>query len=205
MNLIVGGRNLSKSAATAHVSVAIDGREIDAADVAPGFFLRLIHVDGVGGPGEYAALTIAATDPDVAIEQFDARAAGEPVFGFGDGWYEHEYNPATGFDWRWASDRAVLRVRAEGRALVLTLRGELEEAKSSHLIVKAGERVVGEFDVEREFTRTVMIPANALTQPEAAVTIESSEWYVPAETRWRSSDHRRLALKLYECRLSAVS
>jgi hypothetical protein len=205
MNLIVGGRNLSKSGATAHVSVAVDDREVDAADVSPGFFLRVIHLDAADGPGEYAELTIAATDPDVAIEQFDARSAGEPVFGFGDGWYEHEYNPATGLDWRWASDRAVLRVRPEGRALVLTLRGELEEAKSSHLVVKAGERVVGEFDVEREFTRTLVMPANALAQPEATVTIESSAWYIPAETRWRSSDYRRLALKLFECRLSPVS
>ncbi|MDR1989735.1 MAG: DUF2723 domain-containing protein [Acidobacteriaceae bacterium] len=205
LNIVVGGRNLSKSGATAHLTIAVDGREVHTAEIAPGFFLRIFSLDMVAGPGDYAPLTIAATDPDFAIEQFDARPAGEPVFGFADGWHEHEYNPATGIGWRWTSDRATIRVRPEGRALVLTLGGEIEAAASSHVIVRSGARVVGEFDVDRQFTRTVIVPADALAQPEAEVTIESSASYIPAETRWRSKDRRRLGLKLTECRLTPVS
>jgi hypothetical protein len=37
------------------------------------------------------------------------------------------------------------------------------------------------------------------------VSIESSAWYVPADTRWRSGDRRKLALKLYDCRVTPVS
>jgi hypothetical protein len=37
------------------------------------------------------------------------------------------------------------------------------------------------------------------------VTIESSHFYVPAETRWRSRDRRKLGLKLLECSISPIS
>ena len=51
----------------------------------------------------YAAnMTIEADNKDLAMEQFDAQPAGRVVFGFDQGWYEREYNPATGALWRWA-------------------------------------------------------------------------------------------------------
>jgi hypothetical protein len=46
------------------------------------------------------------------------------------------------------------------------------------------------------------IPADVLGG-ERTITIESTEWYVPAERRFRRSpDRRRLALKIYECAIA---
>jgi hypothetical protein len=50
-----------------------------------------------------------------------------------------------------------------------------------------------------------VIPADLLTAPETVLTIESSAFYVPADTKWRSRDRRRLGLKLVECRISQAS
>jgi hypothetical protein len=96
-------------------------------------------------------------------------------------------------------------VRAHGRAVALTLRGEIEEASTSHVIVRVGDRVAAEFSVGRQFARTTIIPAELLGAGESLVAIESGAWYVPAERRWRARDRRRLALKLYECRITPVS
>ena len=153
----------------------------------------------------YARVTIEAANRDLAVEQFDAQPSGRVVFGFDQGWYEREYNPATGVLWRWASDRATIRVRPEGHALALTLHGEIEHAKSSRVTVRSTDRVLALFDVGQAFERTVVLPADALTQPETTITIESSVSYVPAETERRSRDRRRLALKLFECTLTPVS
>ena len=87
-------------------------------------------------------IEVVADNPRLAIEQFDAQPAGRVIYGFGEGWNEQEYNPRTGVSWRWTTDRAVLRVRAEGSGLALTLRGEIEEASTSHVVVRAGEREV---------------------------------------------------------------
>src|SRR5207245_70638 len=98
-------------------------------------------------PGDYAAVTVSADSPRVAVEQFDAQAASRVVFGFGVGWQEQEYNPTTGLRWRWMSERGILRVHGGGHALTLTLRGEPPSvyfSKPSHVVVRAGGRVVGE-------------------------------------------------------------
>jgi len=187
------------------VRVAVDAVPVDDVTVAPGFFLRMITVPGSTKPDDYAAVTVDADTPDLAVEQFDAQPAGRVVFGFDEGWYEREYNPATGALWRWASDRAVIRVRPGSRALALTLRGELEQASSSRVTVRSGERVLAQFDVGTSFARTVILPADAFGASETTIALESSASFVPAETRWRSRDRRRLALKLYECTLTPVS
>jgi hypothetical protein len=99
----------------------------------------------------------------------------------------------------------VIRVRSGGHALALTLRGEIEEASSSTVTLKAGDTIVSTFDVGRQFSRVVMIPQNVLAAPETELTVESSAFYVPAETRWRSQDRRKLGLKLIECSLTPAS
>lgn len=203
--LMVGGRNLGISGKPARLRVAVDGATIDEATISPGFFLRMATVPQAAGTGDYGLVSIESDNRDLAIEQFDAQPTGRAVFGFAEGWYEQEYNPTTGVLWRWASDRAAIRVRAEDHALALTLRGEIEEASSSHVTVRAGERVLAQFDVGPSFTRTEILPANALRGAESMIMIESSASYVPAEMRWRSKDRRRLALKVYECRLTPVS
>jgi hypothetical protein len=209
LTLLIGGRNLAPGGPPASLRAAIDGVAIaDAAleeAVPSGFFLRILTVPPLPGAGGYANLTVASDNQQLALEQFDAEPAGHVVFGFGEGWNELEYNPATGALWRWSSDRATIRVRAEGHAVALTLRGEIEAASSSHVVVRAGGVVAAEFDVGPTFSKTVLIPAASLPGPENVITIESSAWYVPAEKRWRSRDRRRLGLKVYECQVTPVS
>jgi hypothetical protein len=205
MALMIGGRNLTTGNALATMRVDVDGVEADNSAIPPGFFLKTLSLPSLRGESAYAVIRIASDSVDLAIEQFEAQPEGAVTSGFGEGWYEAEYDAATGQQWRWASDKATLRVRNGGRAVSLTLRGEIEEASSSHVIVRAGERIVAEFDVERTFQRTIVIPADAFTPPETALTLESSAFYVPADTRWRSADRRRLALKLYECRVAPAS
>jgi hypothetical protein len=99
----------------------------------------------------------------------------------------------------------VLRVRGGGRAVALTLRGEIEEASEATVTVRAGTTVVDRFDVGRSFRRRVVVPSERLQDVESLITIETSASYVPAEQRWRSRDRRRLGLKLYECVVTAAS
>jgi hypothetical protein len=204
VTLMIGGRNLAP-AAPAKVQVSVDGNVVLDQSVVPGFFLRMIALPSTAGTGDYATVRIGSDNPELAIEQFDAEPGGRVVYGFGDGWNEQEYNPSSGVLWRWSSDRSAIRVRAEGHALALTMRGEIEAASTSHVTVKAGDQVAAQFDVGRTFSRTVMIPKALVAAPETVLTIESSAFYVPAETRWRSRDRRKLGLKLVECSLSPVS
>jgi hypothetical protein len=203
--LMIGGRNLADAGPAAALRVSVDGEQVLTESIAPGFFLRMIDLPVKGGAGDYATVTISADNPELAIEQFDAQPHGAVVYGFGEGWNEQEYNPATGVLWRWSSDRASIRVRSGGNGVALTLRGEIEEASTSHVTVKAGEATAAAFDVGRTFSRTVLIPKALLVAPETVLTIETSHFYVPAETKWRSRDRRKLGLKLVECALSPVS
>jgi hypothetical protein len=203
--IMIGGRNLADAGPAAKVQVTVDGTTVLDEAVPPGFFLRMIQLPSLGGSGDYAHVQVASDSPELAIEQFDAQPAGRVIYGFGEGWNETEYNPRTGVLWRWSSDKATLRVRAEGHALALTLRGEIEEASSSHVTVRAGDKVAAEFDVGRSFTRTVMISRDLLSLPESLLTVESGHYYVPAETKWRSQDRRKLGLKLFDCSLSPTS
>jgi hypothetical protein len=157
------------------------------------------------GGNTYAELKVESNSQQVAIEQFDAQPAGRVVYGFGDGWNEQEYNPTTGELWRWTTDRSAIRVRSEGHSVALSLRGEIEAAASSHVVVRAGNAVAAAFDVGPSFSRTVLIPSTLLPGPEDTISIETSAWYVPAEKRWRSRDRRRLGLKLFECRVTPAS
>lgn len=205
VTIMIGGRNLTTGGGETTVRIDVDGARVEEWAVPPGFFLKTLQVPTLAGNGRYAIVRVAASSTDLAIEQFDAQPSGVVMSAFGDGWHEQEYNPSTGALWRWASDKATLQVRSGGRAVSLTLRGEIEEASSSHVTVRVASRLIAEFDVAKAFQRTVIIPADALGEAETAVTIESSASYVPAETKWRSGDHRRLALKLYECRVAAAS
>lgn len=202
--LMVGGRNLADGGTAATLRVDLDGRPIDQITVPPGFFLRIATLDAgsLTGAGDYAAIAVRSDRDHVAVEQFDSAPAGRVVFGFGDGWHEQEYNPTTGRLWRWTSDRATLRVRAEGHALTLELRGDLEAASSSRVTIRAGDRSVAEQDVGRSFSIRTKIPAELLRADESTITVESTAWYVPAERSGRSRDRRRLGLKIYQCQLT---
>ena len=103
---MIGGRLLPGGQASARLRVSIDGRTMAEPELAPGFFLRMLELPAgsVTGEGDYAALVITADTDRVALEQFDAQPTGNVLYGFGEGWHEHEYNPSTGELWRWTSD-----------------------------------------------------------------------------------------------------
>jgi hypothetical protein len=204
--LMVGGRNLG-SAGPARVSVAVDGRPVDETTVAPGFFLRMLTLPGGGlaGSGDYATVTVAADSDQIAIEQFEAQPEGRLVFGYGEGWNELEYDPATGRLWRWSTERATVRVRAGERAMSLRIDGEIEADSSSHVTIRIGDRLVAEQQVDRVFTMSATIPSGLLTEAESSLTIETSAWYVPANARRRSRDQRHLGLKIYSFQLVPAS
>jgi hypothetical protein len=214
--LMVGGRNLNSAGPNARVTIEIDGRPIDELTVSPGFFLKMIALPAgrLAGAGDYATLTVRAEsiaprpDPDVvdvAIEQFDAQPDGRVIFGYGEGWNELEYNPATGRLWRWSGERAAVHVLSGGRALTLRMDGEIEAASSSRVTIRAGDRVVAEQDVGRRFSLSVPLPSGLLSDPGTSVVIETSAWYIPANDRWRSRDQRQLGLKIYSFQLVPAS
>jgi len=208
VRLMIGGRKLAGVQPTP-VTVAIDGRTVWSATVSPGFFLQFVSLDAgaLAGEGAYATLTVRSETDEVAIEQFDVQAVEQIVYGFGDGWQEAEYNPATGRLWRWTSERAVLRAMAPRRQLTLHLDGEFEtSAKTAHVTVRAGDRVLAAQDVPRRFAIDVQVPSDVVADGaaggETQLTIESDQWYVPAETNWRpTQDRRHLALRIFECEL----
>jgi hypothetical protein len=201
--VVIGGRNLADGGSPARVRVDVDGRAIDETVVQPGFFLRMLPLSASAGGGsdDYAAITVTSDRDQLAIEQFDAQPEGHAVFGYGDGWNEQEANQSTGRLWRWTTERATLRVRSERRPLLLSLIGEIEEASTSHVTIRAGDRVIAEHDVGRTFSVSTKIPAEFVTGPETSIVIETSAWYIPAERRWRSQDRRHLGLKIYSCQL----
>ena len=205
--LMLGGRLLPGGPARARVRIAIDGRTVAEHDVEAGFFLRMLELPAgtLAGEGDYAALQVSADTDRVALEQFDAQPEGAVVFGFGEGWHEHEYDPSTGQLWRWTSDRSVIRARAGGKGLSLRIRGVSEAGHDVTLTIKAGETVVARERVGAAFAVDAAVPASSLGSDERVITIETDGAFVPAETRWRTADRRRLGLKILECRITPAS
>ncbi len=207
VTLMIGGRLLPGGAATSRLRVSIDDRIIDETAVGSGFFLRMLELPSgaTAGEGDYARMTVVADSDRVALEQFDAQPAGSVVYGFGEGWHESEYNPSTGESWRWTSDRSAIRVRAAGNALSMAIRGESESGRDVTLTIRVNDAVVATETVGSSFIVNASVPAAALTKPESIMTIETDGSFVPAETRWRSADQRRLGVKILECRITPAS
>jgi hypothetical protein len=209
VTLMLGGRNLSAAGPEVPLSLTVDSRAVHDRTVAPGFFFQFLTLEPekLVGAGDYATLEIKAGSDQIAIEQFDAQAQGETVFGFAEGWHELEYNPSSGRLWRWTSDRATIRLRSRPRRLALRLRGTFEtSAASAHVTVRIGDRVVSEHDVPKEFDLETSIPAELVASDvDTLLTLETDAWYVPAETNWRpTADRRRLGLRIYECEITPI-
>jgi hypothetical protein len=207
VTLMIGGRNLALGAGPpARARIAIDGRTIDEPTIAPGYFLRMLRLapGTLDGAGDYAPLTVGADQPTVAIEQFNAQSSDRVVYGFGDGWYEHEYNPAIGLEWRWMSERAVLRVHAAGHSLMLTMHGDPPRdyfPKPSSIRISAGGRLIATETAWSDLVVRIRIPAELVADYESPITIETDQAYVPAERSRRSPDRRHLGLRVFECDL----
>ena len=197
---MIGGRNLVVEGASIRAAVTIDGRPIDDLVVAPGAFLRFLRLPegALDGAGRYARISVAADSPRLAIEQFDAQSSGQLMFGFGEGWHELEYNPATGRMWRWMSERGAIRVRGAARsvaiaptdahseqrpqALRLVLTGETDPLpRPSRVTVRAADRVIAEFTVGRTFSVQAVIAGDLLTADENVIVVETDQVVVPAE------------------------
>jgi hypothetical protein len=216
--LMIGGRHLgSGSGPDALVTVRIDGREIGSWTVAASAssFLRFIALS----PGAltraeaWCMLEIQATAPGgantgiVAIDQFDLQATETPMLGFAEGWQEPEYAPAQGLSWRWASEKAVLRVSSADRDLELQIVGESPRRyfdRPSRVIATAGGTGRWTLDAGADFSWSFRVPAAALTSSGGAITIETDQVFRPAD-RGQGADRRALGLRVYLVRLRPAS
>jgi hypothetical protein len=212
----IGGFHLGTPGdAAAELTVALDGRTVDTWTVPPETagqpFLRFVRLpDGVpAGEGRYATLVVSARAlapgrpvPEIAIRQFDLQQDGRrPLRAFGAGWYEDEYEPATGLRWRWMSPRAQLRL-VSSRTVVLRIRGEspLKYVDTTPTVrVSAGGRVLATFRPESDFSWQVTIPAETLAV-DGVVTIETDRAYLPGAAEG-TSDTRKLGLRIFDCRV----
>jgi hypothetical protein len=139
----------------------------------------------------------------VAIEQFDAAGGVDPrpIVAFGDGFFEHEYDPGSGRQWRWLGARGELwyLARSGGR---LEIEGESPRryyTSGSRLTVRAGGTILKDVRLEDDFTIRVDVPPSG--EP-AAIVLDTDQTHVPAETSWRrSGDRRRLGLRIFRCEL----
>lgn len=216
--LMIGGRSFDP-ALRPRLTVAVGSRAVLDEMLMPGAFLRFaalpLHLDDAGGP-RALTVTVKTTPPlRVAIEQFDASST-RSLIGFGDGWYEQEFNPRTGLRWRWLSGRGELKIRANPRplppnairlrateTLTLHLEGESPRtyfSRGSRLIVRSGDRVLFDASLASDFSLDIPIPDAA-----ESIVLETDQVFTPADRRWRgSADWRHLGLRIFKCELRAM-
>jgi hypothetical protein len=199
--LMLGGRNLDSRPHDVLVRAGDD--RVAQFSAAPGFFVHFEPLKGMDAAdrGGYLPLTIAsAGGAQLALEQFDA-AGSSPILAYGDGFFEHEYDPATGRQWRWLGAHGELSYVAQAPA-VLEIRGESPRKyyrSESRLTIRAGGAVLQDVRVGDDFAIRVPVPA-ALTP--ATIVVETDQTHVPADTSWRgSADRRRLGVRIFSCEL----
>jgi len=205
--MVIGGRHLANGAPPATVVVSLEGRAIASFDVQPGYFLQFIDVpaSALAGQGRYAALTVSAgatggsPASPVAIEQFDFQPRDRVVFGLADGWYEPEYDPKTAKSWRWASDRAVVRIHHARRPVSVRFQVEAPRRyfdRPPVVRVMAGNQVLSEVVSANDFGIAVRIPQDVLDAANGLVTLTSDLTFVAGD-REGTADRRKLALRIH--------
>ena len=205
--LMVGGRSFDATSRP-KLTVELGGDERPVTSffsetLSPGPFLRLLALpsDVDFGRAEYGRLNIRAdVGSTVAIEQFDV-SRDRPILGFGEGWHELEFNPRTGVQWRWLSERGELPFRSPTPSgLSLHVEGESPIkyfSRGSRLTVRVGDRVVFNQVLSSDFALTIPLPE--ATEP---LVLETDQTYVPAERGWRrTADRRHLGLRIFKCEL----
>ena len=200
VTMTIGGRNLGPAGRT--LDVSLNGTPMSPIVMPAGYFLTgvTLPVGVLAGGSAYQPLELrtSAGEP-VLLEQFDAQPEGVPMSAFDAGWLEPEFNPEKGLAWRWMSERADLWVRPIGRAVTLRIEGEsplMYFEAAPHVRVMAGDREIASFDPSTDFTQTITVPAEALSQSNGRLRLESSRFFVPAE-RGQGADQRHLALRIY--------
>ncbi|MBI2835356.1 MAG: DUF2723 domain-containing protein [Acidobacteria bacterium] len=214
--LMIGGRNLAPpGSGSARVTVAVDGRPLEAWEAAPGFFVKTFEwpAGALESPARLARLEITSapmvgTDPvDVAIEQFDLQAPRSVVFAFGPGWHEQEYNPTAGRLWRWTSERADAIVHHGGHDLILRMTAESPLRyfdAPPRVVVRAGQQVLARAAPDADFSWRIRVPAEALDRAGGILTVQTDRVFVPSD-RSASSDRRHLGLRIYGFDLTPAS
>jgi hypothetical protein len=215
--LMVGGRNLGGERDPAvRFSVSIDGAPLEELTVPPrpGFFLRqwALPAGALDGPGGFAPLVVRAAAADgsgapvaASVEQFDLQPEAGLVAGYDEGWYEPEYDAASGRAWRWASGRAVLRVLgAPGRDLRVAIEAEDPArygAGPVEVTLEAGGRPVLRASPRGDFTLAGVVPGALVDASGGRLALTTSRTFVPAE-RGGGADARQLALRVYGVRVT---
>ena len=217
---LIAGRDLGPpNGPSSMVDLTLDGRRVDSWRIDPAkdgiHFFRVLELpQGIPpGPGNYAALTMTARaespgvgTPEIAVEQFDIQPPTRVMFAFGDGWHEAEYNNATGVRWRWASDRATLRILPPTAAVTIAMRGEspLKYVRTIPTVrIRAGSRELAVFRPTEDFLWNVTVPADALEASGGLVTIETDQVYLPGQAEG-TADARRLGLRVFETEVTEV-
>ncbi len=202
--LLIGGRNLgSVSEGTVTLKISAAGKSVASWPLAPGFFFHQTTIPSgtLDEPSAFLPLAVTADSPThvpVSLEQFDLQGPGVPMLGYGEGWYEPEYNASFGRPWRWTSERSVLWVRPVGRPVVVRIRGESPLRyfdAAPHVRVSIAGREIAAFDPSADFDQAITLPADALTQAQGQVVLDSSRHFVPG--RNGAGDQRHLALRIY--------
>ena len=204
--MLIGGRNLGSANDPAATFVAaVDGREVARWDSPAGFFVHVFDLPSgaLSGEGRLARLTIAAgvaagSAVPTAIEQFDLQSRGSLMWAYDTGWHEAEFHPALGM-WRWASERAVLRLLDASSPVAITVRAERPRRYFDDdpiVTMTAGDRVLGETRFQDSELWSVTVPLDALQASEGRVTITTNLTFVPAELGG-PPDRRRLGLRIF--------
>lgn len=219
LHLVVGGRHLGNPGdPDAEFELALDGQVADSwtLGVEQRNFVRFLNLPhGIAtGPGPYARLTITSRPRGgdgrraaVAVRQFDIQPASQFLYAFDEGWHEAEYDASSGRQWRWSSERSILRVHGAAGALRLNMRGEspLRYLGAPPTVrVSVGERIIGQFQPDADFEWTMTVPAEDLSRANGAIAIETDPVYLPGPAEG-TSDARHLGLRLFETRLDSVA
>ena len=217
-HLVVGGRHLGETGdPDAEFELAVDGEIADrwTLTVEQRNFLRFLDLSrGISEhPGPYARLTIASRASggggrraSVAVRQFDVQPGDQFLYAFGEGWHEAEYDPISGRQWRWSSERSILRVNGATGPLRLTMRGEspLRYLDAPPTVrVAVGGRVIGQFQPTADFEWTMTVPVDDLSRAAGAIAIETDPVYLPGPSEG-TTDERHLGLRVFETRVDPI-
>jgi hypothetical protein len=216
---VIGGRHLGTTAdPPVAFTVRLAGRELVSwtATAAEPFFLRVVDLPAgtlAGTESAWVPLAIEARNTVTgassglgAIDQFDLQDAGRVMMGFDAGWNEQEMNPGAGLLWRWTTARSVLRILAPA-GVTLQMRGEAPRTyfpRGSHVIVKAGGRMLFDQVVERDFDWAIPVPAEALRESAGLVTVTTDQTFKPAD-RGQNADRRDLGLRIFSVKVVPAS
>jgi len=204
--LVIGGRNFSPTSATIMIGAPSAIQPLLPSFTAPpGAFFHIFPLPTFDLPPtqDYVRLPIRASpEARVAIEQFDASGS-RPVFAYGAGWYEQEFNPRTGARWRWLSERGELRFASRTPRLTLHLEGENPKtyfSRGSRLLVRAADRVIFDDVLTADFALDLPVPDGI-----EVVTFETDQVFQPADRSRTSQDRRHLGLRIFACEVRPVS